>query len=91
MCIIICIFFHQNTFLFVFFFINFVFLFFYNSTYRISPSICRSPLSINLKNATSPLIDDKNREVIEGMIPPLRPDEFPVRTPNDFEVTSINL
>ena len=62
-----------------------------NSTYRISPSICSSPLSINLKNATSPLIDDKNREVIEGMIPPLRPDEFPVRTPNDFEVTSINL
>ena len=60
-----------------------------NSTHRISPSICSSPLSINLKNATSPLIGEKNREVVESMIPPLRPDEFPIRNPEDFEIKSL--
>jgi hypothetical protein len=60
-----------------------------SSTHRISPSICSSPLSINLKNATSPVIGEKNREVVESMIPPLRPDEFPIRNPEDFDVKSV--
>ena len=60
-----------------------------DTTHRISPSICSSPLSINLKNATSSLIGEKDRVRVESMIPPLRPGEFPVRSPADFVVTSV--
>ena len=60
-----------------------------DSTHRISPSICSSPLSINLKNATSSLIGEKDRTKVESMIPPLRPGEFPVRSPQDFVVKSV--